>query len=77
MVSLVLHRWHIALLLYISMVVTVLAFKPPLMFTATGAPKKFGSKINETTSIFAPAFVFPFLALVCYFCASVIEMVTT
>lgn len=77
MISLVLHRWHIALLLYIALIITIVAIKPPLMFTREGAPKKFGSQINETTSVFAPAFVFPLLGLLCYFCATVIEMVAT
>lgn len=77
MISLVLYRWHVALLLYVSFVVTLLAFKPPLMFTSTGTPKKFGSKIDETTSIFAPSIAFPVLAFICYFIACAIEVILT
>lgn len=77
MVSFTLQRWHISLLLYIAVVLTIMAFKPPIMFQNSGAPKQFGSRIDETTSVFAPAFVFPLLALLCYFTATVIELIAT
>lgn len=77
MISIQIHRWHIALLLYIAFVVTIAAFKPPLMFAKDGKPKHFASTITETTSVFAPAFVFPLIGLLCYFGATVIELITT
>jgi hypothetical protein len=77
MISVVLHRWHIALLLYGTVVALLLAFKPSIMFTREGRAKNLGGRIDETTSVFAPALAIPFIGLFCYFCAALVEMVTT
>jgi hypothetical protein len=77
MIALVLKRWHISLLLYVFVVSILVAIRPALMFKADGSPKKWGGVIDEETSIFAPAFMIPLLAVLCYFVASMVEMMTT
>lgn len=47
------------------------------MFRIDGTPKNWGSVISDEISIFAPAFIFPLLALLCYVIATFIEMVST
>lgn len=77
MISLTIRRWQIALVLYVLIVMVILLTKPSLMFRPDGSPKNWGSVIDENTSVFAPAFIFPTLAIVCYIIATLIEMIST
>jgi hypothetical protein len=45
------------------------------MFDSYGKPKEFGIGSTDGKSVLAPAFVFPILALLCYFIASMIQFV--
>lgn len=77
MISLVVRRWQLAFVLYVIAITIILLAKPSLMFRYDGAPKNWGSIIDENTSVFAPAFVFPLLAVVAYFVATTVEMIST
>jgi hypothetical protein len=77
MLEIVIYRWQIALVVYIVVMTAIVATKPALMFAADGSPKKWGSTIDEVTSPFAPAIVFPILGLLSYFFAVFIEMTLT
>lgn len=46
------------------------------MFDSYGKPKEFGIG-EDGKSVLAPVFVFPVLAILCYFIASMIEFVIT
>lgn len=61
------HRWLTALLVYVLIVAVIVLTKPALMFDAAGNPKIWGARNDETTSVFAPAFALPFLALLVYY----------
>jgi hypothetical protein len=75
MLSVTLRRWHIALFLYAMMVVILLSIRPALMFDLEKNAKTWGLDMERGVSIFSPMFVFPFLALVSYYLASLIELV--
>lgn len=77
MISLVIQRWQLAFILYVVAITLILVTKPSLMFRTDGAPKNWGSIIDENTSVFAPAFIFPLLAVLAYFVATTIEMIST
>ena len=74
MVSFVVTRWQIAIVIYVVFVVTMLVFRPALMFNAEGEAKSWGPHITETTTPFAAAFVFPFVAILSYYLASLIDV---
>ena len=68
-------RWIVALVLYTNIVLVLLVFKPALLFDAEGNSKPFGVGLREGQSVFAPAIVFPVIALICYLIASWIHVV--
>ena len=68
-------RWLFALILYIMSIYLLITLQPPLMFDSYGKPKEFGIGTNDGKSVFAPSFVFPVLAIICYFIASIIQFV--
>jgi hypothetical protein len=70
-------NWLFALMLYISIIYLLITLKPPIMFDANGKPKEFGIGTQEGKSVLAPVFVFPVLAILCYFISSMIEFVLT
>jgi hypothetical protein len=41
------------------------------MFDPYGKPKEFGLGISDGKSVLAPVFIFPILALLCYFITSI------
>jgi hypothetical protein len=63
------------MLMYILVVSIIISTKPALMFQADGTPKKWGSVIDESTSVFALAFTLPLTAFICYFVAAMLEMI--
>lgn len=67
-------RAAIALTLYLVFVTTVIAARPALMFDRDGRPKRWGARVSDTTSVFAPAFVFPLAALLAYVLASLLQL---
>ena len=71
---LVVQRWHIALVLYLILVLVLLALRPSVMFDANGNPKSFGLANDETTSTMAPAFVFPILAILVFYAAAILDI---
>ena len=75
MAVLTVNRWQIAVFLYLTCIAILLIAKPAMMFTADGQPKQWGVNTNEVTSIFSPMFVFPVLAIVCYYIGVWIELV--
>jgi hypothetical protein len=68
-------RWLTALVLYALTILLLLAIKPSLMFQANGVPKQPGVGISEGKSMFAPAILFPLLALVMYLVATMLHFV--
>ena len=68
-------RWLFALTLYILIIYLLITLQPSLMFDSYGKPKEFGIGSNEGKSVFAPAFVFPVLAILCYFISSIIQFI--
>lgn len=75
MVSIHLGRWSLTVILYILIVSVIFYFRPALMFDASGNPKAFAANQSPTTSPFAPAVVFPLLAIILYFMVAVFELV--
>lgn len=69
MARVTLNRIHVAIMLYIVLIALLIIIKPAMMFMANGDPKQWGTENTETTSVFAPAVMFPGLALVCYYIA--------
>ena len=63
-------------MLYVLIVYLLITLKPPIMFDSYGKPKEFGIG-EDGKSVLAPVFVFPVLAILCYFIASMIEFVIT
>jgi hypothetical protein len=52
----------------------IMAYRPALMFTPTKEAKAWAIENTNTTSILAPAFSFPLIAVLCYYIAVVVEM---
>lgn len=74
MFTVTLHRWQIAIIIYAIFVVTLVSLRPALMFDLENNTKVWGLDMERGVSIFSPMFVFPFLALISYFMASLIEL---
>ena len=68
-------RWLFALTLYVLVLYLIITLQPSLMFDSYGKPKEFGIGINEGKSVFAPSLIFPILAIVCYYIASIIQFI--
>lgn len=68
-------RWVVAIVLYIQIILILLVVKPALLFDSNGNPKDFGTGLKEGKSIFAPAFVFPLIALLCYIISTWINVI--
>ena len=64
-------RWILAILIYIGISYIIIRIKPPIMFDPYGKPKEFGLGISDGKSVLAPVFIFPILALLCYFITSI------
>ena len=60
-------RVFYAIFIYVLIIFALMYTKPALLFTVDGDPKKFGMMIDAETSIFAPVFLFPVIAFVCYY----------
>ena len=66
-------RLQMAMFFYLIIISLLIAYRPPLMFTAEKEPKTWAVENTATTSIMAPAFSFPVLAFLCYYVAVLIE----
>jgi len=69
--------WLFALILYILIIYLIITLKPAIMFDSSGKPKEFGIGTKDGKSVLAPVFVFPVLAILCYYISSMIEFVIT
>lgn len=67
-------RWLIAIAFYLAFTAVLLVWRPALMFRQDGAAKSWGAEMSENVSPFAPAFVLPFLAILSYYFAAVIQL---
>jgi hypothetical protein len=74
-ISFTFKRWQFSILLYILTVFLIVTLRPALFFDAEGRAKTFGIGITENVSMFAPAFLFPFLGIFFYYVAVVIEAI--
>lgn len=74
MISVTLRRWHIALFMYLVLVMVILMIRPALMFDMEKNAKSWGLDMERGVSMFSPMFIFPFLAIFCYYIASLIEL---
>lgn len=68
-------RWLFALTLYVLIIYLIITLQPSIMFDSYGKPKQFGIGTNEGKSVLAPAFIFPIIAIICYFIASMIQFI--
>lgn len=64
-------KWFVAISLYLFIIMTLLAFRPALMFDAEGKPKPAGLGLKDGYSFVAPSIVFPVIAVICYIFAAV------
>lgn len=65
-------RMIVAIILYTFVVLLLMAFKPSLMFDASGRAKHLGVGMTDSDmSIFAPAFAFPLIAVMSYLLSSI------
>ena len=64
-------RLSIGLGIFIMLSLAVYSAKPDVMFDQKGQPRPFGFRESET--IFSIGFVIPFLAIMSFFVATVIE----
>ena len=70
------HRWQIALIIYISVISLLIYVKPSMMFTADGNVKTWSTQQSEESSLFSPIIVFPFLALLSYYLGIWMELMS-
>ena len=68
-------RWLFALTLYVLIIYLIITLQPAMMFDPYGKPKEFGIGVSDGKSVLAPAFVFPIIAIICYFIASMIQFI--
>ena len=68
--------WLFALMLYLLIIYLIITLQPSIMFDAYGKPKEFGIGTEQGKSVLAPIFVFPVLAIICYFIASTLQFVS-
>jgi hypothetical protein len=68
-------RIIIAIVLYIVIITAIVLTKPSIMFNQKNEVKKWGIERNDDTSIFSPMIVFPIIAIICYYIASLIELI--
>lgn len=73
MISFALSRWQLAVIFYVAFVVAILTTQPAMLFDENGAPKKWGAQISDDTSPFAVSFLFPFVGILFYYVATVID----
>ena len=71
------HRWQIALIIYISVISLLVYLKPSMMFTMDGKVKMWSTQQTEETSLFSPIIVFPVLALLSYYLGIWLELIYT
>lgn len=69
-----LRRWHIAVIVYLFIVLLLLAFRPALLFKADKTAKIWAGRIDPNHSVFSPAFVFPLLGMLSFFLTAVAEL---
>lgn len=74
MASIMVSRLQLAMFLYLVIIALIMAYRPALMFTPTKEAKAWAIENTNTTSILAPAFSFPLIAVLCYYIAVVVEM---
>jgi hypothetical protein len=74
MFTVTLHRWQIAILIYVTFVGLLVTIRPALMFDLEKNAKVWGLDMERGVSMFSPMFVFPFLALLSYYFASLIDL---
>lgn len=67
-------RLWMALLIYALLVGIMFFVRPAMMFEPDGRFKSWSCNVGEACSVFAPAFVFPFLGIVAYVLASLAEL---
>lgn len=67
-------RLILAVVIYAFCVLTLLAFRPALMFDAEGNPKPCGLGLSEGQSFLAPCVVFPLLAVCSYFVSTLMSV---
>ena len=70
-------RWLFAFTLYALIIYLLITLQPALMFDSYGKPKEFGIGFSEGKSVFAPAFTFPVIAILCSFISSIMQFVLT
>ena len=68
-------RIIIAIVLYIAIITVIVVVKPSIMFNSKNEIKKWGIERDEDTSIFSPMIVFPIIAMICYYIASLVELI--
>ena len=68
-------RIIIAIVLYIAIITILVVVKPSIMFNSKNEIKKWGIERDEDTSIFSPMIVFPIIAMICYYIASLFELI--
>jgi hypothetical protein len=68
-------RIVIAIVLYIAIITILVIAKPSIMFNSKNEIKKWGIERDEDTSIFSPMIVFPIIAMICYYIASLVELI--
>ena len=59
-------RVFTALVLYVVIIAVLVVSQPALLFDAKGRPKTFGLGMKRGSSILAPSFLFPLLAMILY-----------
>lgn len=67
-------RWFIAVLLYLLLVVVIVLAKPAMFFTDRDEIKEWRVHSNVKNSIFSIKFIFPVMAIVCYYTVCVISV---
>lgn len=63
-------RWYIAILLYLIIVCLLLALRPAMLFKEDKDYKRWSVHRSSDNSIFSIMFLFPVIAIVCYYLAA-------
>ena len=72
------HRWMVAMIMYVFIVLLILAVRPALMFDEHGQPKPFGVGMDDGHhTVFALSIMFPILALVCFVISAVVDLASS
>ena len=68
-------RWILASLVYLIIVLALIAIKPAFLFTKDGSVKQWGIGTEEGKSVFGVQFLFPLIALLCYYFITLIMFI--